>query len=56
MLRLARLVALTLIFAGMAVGQTTDTLADYVSLLPQVKAKALAVDAEKGYLPRWILF
>jgi glyoxylase-like metal-dependent hydrolase (beta-lactamase superfamily II) len=39
-----------LAFCADAPAQTNDTLPDYVPLLPQVKAKALAVDPQKGYL------
>jgi glyoxylase-like metal-dependent hydrolase (beta-lactamase superfamily II) len=46
------LVALVLFFgfcAAAAQAQTTENLPDYVPLLPQIKAKATAVDPQKGY-------
>jgi glyoxylase-like metal-dependent hydrolase (beta-lactamase superfamily II) len=41
--------ALALFFNVNAGAQTTNTLPDYVPLLPQVKAKATPVDPRKGY-------
>jgi glyoxylase-like metal-dependent hydrolase (beta-lactamase superfamily II) len=43
-------VALGIFSAVNAWGQAPDKLPDYVPLLPQVKAKALPVDPQKGYL------
>lgn len=48
--KVALIVALSLSSAGNAWGQASDNLPDYVPLLPAVKAKALAVDPQKGYL------
>lgn len=47
-------IALLICFLGFCLGttvraQTTDTLPDYVPLLPQVKAKSPVIDPEKGY-------
>jgi hypothetical protein len=47
-------IAVLTICLGFAVGatahaQTAETLPDYVPLLPQVQAKATAVDPQKGY-------
>jgi glyoxylase-like metal-dependent hydrolase (beta-lactamase superfamily II) len=47
-------VATFIVSVGLALGatapaQTTDTLPDYVPLLPQVKAKAPSIDPNKGY-------
>jgi glyoxylase-like metal-dependent hydrolase (beta-lactamase superfamily II) len=41
---------LALSFEARVQAQTADTLPDYVPLLPQVKAKALVVDPQKGYV------
>jgi glyoxylase-like metal-dependent hydrolase (beta-lactamase superfamily II) len=41
---------LGLFSSGNAWGQVADNLPDYVPLLPEVKAKALAVDPQRGYL------
>jgi glyoxylase-like metal-dependent hydrolase (beta-lactamase superfamily II) len=38
-----------LVLVAKAGAQTTDTLPDYVPLLPQVKAKAPVIDPKKGY-------
>jgi glyoxylase-like metal-dependent hydrolase (beta-lactamase superfamily II) len=47
------LAALILLFGlsrGTGRAQTSDTLPDYIPLLPQVKAKALHIDSKKGYV------
>jgi glyoxylase-like metal-dependent hydrolase (beta-lactamase superfamily II) len=46
----ALIFALIFCFGVTANAQTDETLPDYVPLLPQVHAKALAVDPQKGYL------
>jgi hypothetical protein len=46
----ALIVVLGLFSSGDAWSQAADSLPDYVPLLPAVKAKALAVDPQKGYL------
>jgi glyoxylase-like metal-dependent hydrolase (beta-lactamase superfamily II) len=48
-LKTAMLVAVGLTVGAMAHAQTTETLPDYVPVLPQVKAKAPVIDPKKGY-------
>jgi glyoxylase-like metal-dependent hydrolase (beta-lactamase superfamily II) len=47
---LAAIILLFGLLPGTARAQATDTLPDYVPLLPQVKAKAPTIDPKKGYL------
>jgi glyoxylase-like metal-dependent hydrolase (beta-lactamase superfamily II) len=47
---LALLILLFGLSRGTALAQTSDTLPDYVPLLPQIKAKAPHVDSKKGYV------
>lgn len=42
--------ALGLSFVPSAQAQEADKLPNYVPVLPQIKARALAVDPQKGYL------
>jgi glyoxylase-like metal-dependent hydrolase (beta-lactamase superfamily II) len=53
MYSLRTLAALVLLFGlsrGAAYAQTSDTLPDYVSLLPQIKAKSPHIDPKRGYV------
>jgi glyoxylase-like metal-dependent hydrolase (beta-lactamase superfamily II) len=47
---LAALILLFGLLRGTARAQTSDTLPDYVPLLPQIKAKAPHIDSKKGYV------
>jgi glyoxylase-like metal-dependent hydrolase (beta-lactamase superfamily II) len=42
--------AVSLTLAAVGTAQTSETLPDYVPLLPQVKAKAPVIDPQKGYV------
>jgi glyoxylase-like metal-dependent hydrolase (beta-lactamase superfamily II) len=46
----AALIVLFCLLRGTVRAQATDTLPDYVPLLPQVKAKAPTIDPKKGYI------
>jgi hypothetical protein len=46
--------ALGLSFNAASQAQETDKLPNYVPVLPQVKARALAVDPQKGYLVKQV--
>jgi hypothetical protein len=45
-------IILGIALAGAAYAQNATPLPDYVSLLPQVKAKAPVIDPHKGYVVR----
>jgi glyoxylase-like metal-dependent hydrolase (beta-lactamase superfamily II) len=46
--------ALGLLFTAAAPAQAADRLPDYVPVLPEVRARALAVDPQKGYLVKQV--
>jgi glyoxylase-like metal-dependent hydrolase (beta-lactamase superfamily II) len=46
----ALVITLALVLAGKIRAQATEPLPDYAPLLPEVRAKALVVDPQKGYL------
>ncbi len=47
---LASLILVLGLSRGIARAQASDTLPDYIPLLPQIKAKAPAIDSKKGYV------
>ena len=48
------LLALGVAFTTVAHAQEADRLPNYVPVLPQIKARALAVDPQKGYLVKQV--